>query len=368
MTFSLISWQFIIAGAITTLAVSIVMAVLGVALGFTVVKPMSDEPTSGLGTAFGVWSAISVLVSLALGGFVAGAFAGVRGAEHGFMVWATVLLLGALFSSSVIGMAVRTVSSAMRGIGAGTASIASTVGQGVSGVSSVTFGHGGLMSNVYDYVHDHLQNTMAFDVDTGEIKEDIAEVLRDTEIEQLQPENIKSHIQAAKSDLRKAINRIRVDSDHYEQIIAEFLNTEKNRLDGITGEIDRDAAIKALMNNRSMAKEEAEKTVDNAVRVYNRTINKAKRAISEAHHQLDEAREHMREMGVRARCRADRMANTAAKSALAAALALVLGAIVCSYAGMYGARKSPWQPIIITERQTYEMPIEGLRDVPRLRP
>ena len=80
------SWRYVFAGVVAALAVSIIMAVLGVALGFTVIEPMSNDPFDGLGMAFGFWSILSVILSLAAGGFVAGRFAGERGCEHGLMV------------------------------------------------------------------------------------------------------------------------------------------------------------------------------------------------------------------------------------------------------------------------------------------
>ncbi|MCD8140080.1 MAG: hypothetical protein LUE17_09950 [Planctomycetaceae bacterium] len=124
MFWALISWQSILAGVITALAISIIMAVLGVALGFTVIKPTSNKPFSGLGTAFGIWSAISVLLSLGAGGFVAGMFSGISGREHGFMVWASALIVATLFSSLAFGSAVRGVNSAMKTVGAGMGSLA----------------------------------------------------------------------------------------------------------------------------------------------------------------------------------------------------------------------------------------------------
>ena len=50
-----VSWRNVIAGVFTTFAVSIVLALLGLALGFTVIDPLSRDPLSGLGTAFGAW-------------------------------------------------------------------------------------------------------------------------------------------------------------------------------------------------------------------------------------------------------------------------------------------------------------------------
>lgn len=326
MTWSLISWQSIIAGTVAALAVSIVMAVLGVALGFTVIQPSSDNPFSGLGMAFGIWGVISVVVSLAVGGFVAGMFAGVRGCEHGFMVWALVLIAATMFSGMAVGMAVRTVGSAVKGVGSGAASVASSVGHGISSLAST--------------VVDQIQEDVNFDFDTGEFKEEVTSVLRDTGAEKLQPEYLKGQMREARSELRSALNKLRLNADDYEQVIADFLNKQKTRLDSITGDIDKDAAVNAIMKKRGIDRAEAEQEVDNAIGVYHKAVDKAEQAITDAQQQLHETKEHIKQMADKARAKADAMASSAAKSALAAALALILGAILCMYAGYYGIRYS----------------------------
>lgn len=343
-----ISWQSIIAGAITTLAISIVLAILGVALGFTVVKPRSEHPVSGLGTAFGVWGAISVIFSLAAGGFVAGVFASGKGAEHGFMVWATVLIAGALFSSVAVGTAVRTVGSVVKGIGSGAASVASSVGSAVGdGVS--TLAHGAM---------DRIQEHVGLDFDADQLGDKVVSTLQDTGIETLQPEFLKNKLGEAKRDLRNLLHRIRLDSSDDDQAISDFLSKQKARFDDITKDVDKNAAVNALMKKRDISREDAQETVDNALYAYNRAIAKAKDTVNDVQQQIEEAKERLRETAEQAHISADRFASSAAKSALAAAVALVLGAVVCVYAGYYGNRYAP-NYVVAVERAVFEAPVGG---------
>ena len=327
MFFDFISWQSIVAGAITALAVSIVLAVLGVALGFSVIKPSSRHPFDGLGATFGVWSVISVVASLAVGGFVAGAFSGARGLGHGFMVWATVLLAATLFGGHAIGSAVRSVGSVMRSVGSGAASVVSTVGGGVSS----------LASSAVEQLKDSVNINLNYDEMGGEV----ASVLRDTGIETLQPDFLKQQMREAKSDLKSALHQLSMNSEDYEDIIGKFLDQEKARLDGITGNVDKNAAVNAIMNHRHIPREEAEKMVNNALKTYQQVVDKSKETLADAQNKFNETRQELREMGERARVKADGVASTAAKSALAAALALILGAIICSYAGRFGGEYYP---------------------------
>lgn len=74
-----VSWGSIIGGVITVLAISLLLSTLGTSLGFAIVDPMSDDPINGAGTTVVIWSAISIIISLAAGAFVAGHLAGNEG-------------------------------------------------------------------------------------------------------------------------------------------------------------------------------------------------------------------------------------------------------------------------------------------------
>lgn len=342
MSWFAISWQSIIAGSITALAVSIVLAVLGVALGFTVVKPTSDHPTSGLGTAFGVWGGVSVVLSLA-----AGMFSVSKGAEHGFMVWATVLVVGALFSGAAVGSAVKTVGSLVRGVGSGAVSVASSVGSAV----------GDGVSGMASHAVDHLQKNAGLDFDTHQLGDKVASVLEDTGVETLQPSYLKDQVHETKSDLMQSLRKLRLNTDAYDQIATDFLNKQKARFDNIAKDVDKDAAVAAVMKKRNVPREEAQAEVDNAIDTYQKAVGKAKVAVSHFQQQIQDTREHIVEAAEHARVKADRFASAAAKSALAAALALVLGAVVCCYAGYFGNRYSLGSgAVILEERTAIEVP------------
>ena len=86
---SWVSWKSIFAGLIAAIAVGVVLALLGMALGFTVFDPMSGDPLAGVGLTFGLWTLVCGIVSLVVGGYVGGLSAGRYGGTHGFLVGAT---------------------------------------------------------------------------------------------------------------------------------------------------------------------------------------------------------------------------------------------------------------------------------------
>jgi hypothetical protein len=103
-----ISWGAIIAGLIVALVTQILLTLLGVAIGAATVDPMQEQrPLEGLGTGAAIWWVVSSLISLFLGGCVAGRLAGVPrkgdGALHGIIMWGTATLITLLLAGSALG-------------------------------------------------------------------------------------------------------------------------------------------------------------------------------------------------------------------------------------------------------------------------
>jgi len=77
---------------------------LGVSIGVTAVNPLTADQSSGqaLGIGAGIWLIVSTIISLFLGGWVAGRMAGFRreGALHGLVTWGAVTLLTVLLLTS----------------------------------------------------------------------------------------------------------------------------------------------------------------------------------------------------------------------------------------------------------------------------
>lgn len=166
-------------------------------------------------------------------------------------------------------------------------------------------------------------------------------------------------MQEAKNDLKGTLSQLRMDTDNYENIINSFLNKQKARLQDITKDVDKSAAVTALMNHRNLSQAEAEKTVDNALHVYNKAVDKAEESIAQIQNSVNEAKAQIIDMTDKARVKADSMARTAARSALADAAALIIGAVISCYAGVYGSKNAiPANAFMINERVGIQIPME----------
>jgi hypothetical protein len=108
-----ISWAAVLAGAIASCALTLVMLSFGAGLGFAVVSPWSHSGVSAtsfeIGT--GLYFVVMAMISSAVGGYLAGRlrnrWIGVQTAEvhfrdtaHGFLAWAFASVLGAILLAS----------------------------------------------------------------------------------------------------------------------------------------------------------------------------------------------------------------------------------------------------------------------------
>ena len=115
-----VSWAAVIAGAVASLALTLVLLSFGAGMGFAVVSPWDHSGVSAttfkIGT--GLYFIVMAMISSAIGGYLAGRlrtkWIGVQTTEvhfrdtaHGFLAWAAASVLGAVLlaspASSLIG-------------------------------------------------------------------------------------------------------------------------------------------------------------------------------------------------------------------------------------------------------------------------
>lgn len=108
-----VSWAAVLAGAITSCALTLLLLSFGAGIGFSVVSPWSNSGVSAttfeIGT--GLYLIVMAMISSALGGYMAGRlrnrWIGVETGEvlfrdtaHGFLAWALASVLGAILLAS----------------------------------------------------------------------------------------------------------------------------------------------------------------------------------------------------------------------------------------------------------------------------
>jgi hypothetical protein len=102
-TINRISWGAIFAGTVVAFVVQILFSVLGLAIGLTIVEPMTGQaPWEGIGIGAGIWWVVTALISLLLGGWTAGRLSGMPLRQdamlHGVVVWGLVTFISVLLA------------------------------------------------------------------------------------------------------------------------------------------------------------------------------------------------------------------------------------------------------------------------------
>jgi hypothetical protein len=137
---SAVSWAAIIGGALTAVAITLLLVALGAGIGLSSVSPWtSSNPTATTFTLLAaVWLIIVQWLSSGLGGYLAGRlrtkWVGLhtdevffRDTAHGFLAWALASVLVAVFATSSISSAVGTATHAVSSIAGSAASGAAQV-------------------------------------------------------------------------------------------------------------------------------------------------------------------------------------------------------------------------------------------------
>ena len=298
-----ISWGAILAGAFIALVVQLGLGLLGLAIGLGAIDPGTEaNPLSGIGIGTGIWLAISTLIALFAGGYVAARMAGLPrrpdGILHGLVAWSLVTVLTFYLMTTAVG---RVISGAAGVIGQGV----DLLGQGVTAVGSQV-----------------AQSVDVPDVTLQEIQDEAAQLLRQTDTEALQPENLEDQAQAAANQAQDAVQ---TPSDA-QQELSGALDRLLNRAQGVVNAADREAAVNVLVERSDLGRAEAERTVD-------QYIQRAQQASQQVQQTAGQAAQEVQQTAVSA---ADSVTAALSSAALWSFIAMVIGALAAAFGGATG--------------------------------
>ncbi|MCX8996289.1 TIGR04086 family membrane protein [Rhizobiaceae bacterium BDR2-2] len=317
------SWGAIFAGTATVIAVFFTLSLLATSLGLGMVDAQSGSPLEGVGTTFGISAAITLLLSLVAGGFVAGRLAGTSGFTHGFLTWAVSLILAVLFGMVTISGAARTSVSALGSVASGAGAVAGATGNAA----------GSAVSSIAGAVDEDLIGNF----DISQTRNDLRTTLRNTQIDALQPERLEPVIAAARDDVAAAAREIAFNPGDFSRIAQELGERLKERADSVAGDIDRNEIVTALTNT-GMTQPEAEQAADRAIATYSNARDAITERINNANELIEKGRQRLAALEEEARRQADAAASAASAAALWAFVAALVGALAASLAGLGGAR------------------------------
>ncbi len=326
-----VSWGSVLGGVMTVLAISVLLSILNSSIGLFMFDPLSNHPAAGIGTAVGIGSAVILIVGMAAGGFVAGKLAGMDGIIHGFLVWATTLIVAVILGIFLAAGAAKVTANALGAVSSVTGSVlsgaGSVVGNGVSALSEEA---------------EELFGKIDFNASMkeGNISQNIRTALVKSDVPELQPDYLQKQLAVVKDDLTKSVKKIARSPQEADKTIAGFLDRLEQRVEDLGKSIDRNDLAKAMANNTDMSKAEADKAIEQYMNLLEDARKEAKEQIGKLQANLQEAAQEWEEIKHKTLVAADKATDAAARSALISFFAILLGAVLCCVAGAYGGRKT----------------------------
>ncbi|WP_208441473.1 TIGR04086 family membrane protein [Bartonella raoultii] len=323
-----ISWSAIFAGLLTALATSICLSFLVAALGLSQMDFTSSNPFEGSFFSFGMSSLIVMLISLALGGFVAGRFAESSGTLHGFLTWALLTLLMTL-------QAIHVVSSTAK-IGAKAAlenssMIEKTIDSFKTNISPLLE-----KLNSEDFAQFLTKNSDS-GINFDQLGSELRTLLNKSDIPALNPERLKISYQAALSDIGEAITAFKKDPSHYRKTLKNIGERLSDRVEDLTEKFNRSDIINALTKD-GMSRADAQIAANEAIHVYQSAEEKTAKAIKVLEERAETLSDNLEDAIKGAKNTATKVTNTASNMGWWGFLGSLIGAAISSVLGYYGYR------------------------------
>ncbi|MEJ2803165.1 hypothetical protein EC845_1998 [Comamonas sp. BIGb0124] len=319
--FAKVSWGAIFAGLVIGLIVYLVLSVLGTAIGASAIDPLaSGNPFDGFGAGASIWAGVTTLISIALGGFVAGYLARRSGALHGLLSWAVTTLFAGYLLLSATGTALNMAGSAAKA-GLSAAGTVVTAGAAAAGPA----------------LQQGIQNA-GVSFDTRGLQDELETLLRQTGKPELQPEQLKSEASGTAAEGQARVEQSAQTPQAAGADGKAWFEGVMARADRVLNAADKDALINIIVARTGKSRAEAQQIADNYERAYNEARAKFEQA-------KQDAEQKAREAGAKA-------AAAIAKGSWATLAVLILGALISAGAGAAGYRRQPREvrAPIVTER------------------
>lgn len=317
-----LSWGAIFAGVLTFFALLFTLSLIGSAIGFGMVTPTDKNPFDGVGTSLLIWTVVTFILSFVGAGFVAGMSARSLGLIHGFLTWATSLILLILMLSF---MTVNVLSS----VGSMFGSAVTTIGGGVGNVASAS---GEMIAEGITSVSDELEK-----IDTTELEEEVTNVLKQTKIPELQPDYLQSELDKSQEDIIKAGRKVVMNPEKTTDIIEELGNKLSKRVEEIDQGLDKEKLSNAIESETDLSKAESNDAADTILRAVEKASTQTKKQIADMNEGLKNAEKELEKTIDSARENAENATNQTAQLSIWTFVAVFLALIICTLAGFWGA-------------------------------
>ncbi len=304
-----ISWSAVFAGVLVAVVTQMLLTLLGIGIGLGTIDPVEEQnPVAGLGTGTAIWYMVSSLLSLFAGGWVAGRLASTPrlfdGVIHGVLTWSLVTLFTVYLLTTAVGRIIGGASSLVSGI-------VRTAGSGIAAAAP----------DLADQAQDQLRKN-GVDLDLGDLKNEINQLLRETGKPGLRPEALERQAERAGNQAQNAAGRAASNPQGADETADGIIDQFIKRGEGVADQIDRNAAVNVVMERTGKSRAEAGQVVDNWTKTY-----------QQARVKFEETK---REAEVKGRQTADDAASAASKGAIFGFFGLLIGVAAAGYGAKMG--------------------------------
>ncbi len=321
-----ISWGAIIAGVVIALVVQLLLGILGIGIGTSTIDPLSEaNPVAGIGTGAGIWFAVSLLIALFIGGYVAARAAGLPrrqdGLLHGVLVWGlTTLLTFYLLTTTVgglIGGTARVLGRTLSATGQGIAAVVPQVSQAAGDAAATVNAQLPDGSEIdWSALQQQAEGILAqVGIDTSPISDAISETLTTTQ------------------QLSETVAAVTDDPESREELAALI-----GRITTSGGETfsaaDRQELTNFMVERGGRTEAEAEELVNNLEQTYQETRAQAQAAVEQAQAAGQEALAGAEQT---ARETSQMVADNVSSAAIWTFIGLLISAIAAAIGGSMGA-------------------------------
>ncbi len=325
-----ISWSAVFAGVLIATLTQILLTLLGLGIGLGTIDPVEEtNPTAGLGTGSAIWYIVSSLISLFLGGWVAGRLASAPrlfdGIIHGILTWcvATLLMIYLLTTAigNIIGRANRLVGGILRTAGSVVSSAAPSIGNVVQDQ---------LKANGVDTKN----------LDLGNLKNEVNKLLRQTGDPNLNPNTLERKADQATDQASNTAEQAASNPQAADDMASGLFDRLFRQGQSTVNSVDREDAVNVVMKRTGKSRPEAEQTVDNWIKTYQQTRVK-----------VDQTK---REAEIKARHAADDAASAGSKAAIFGFIGLLVEVAAAGFGAKLGTDSKD-------DYNTYDRPVREVR-------
>lgn len=329
-----ISWSAVFAGVLVAVVTQMLLTLLGVGIGLSTVDPVQERnPVAGLGIGSAIWYVVSSLLSLFVGGWVAGRLASTPrlfdGVIHGLLTWSLVTLLTIYFLTttlgSIIGGAGRLVGGLVRTAGSAVGSAATAAGPGLGDTIKDQLAANGVDSD---------------NLDLNTLRNEVSTLLRQTGDPKLNPNALERKAKQAGNQAEAAAGRAAADPQAADDVAGGLFDRLFKQGQATVSSVDREDAVNVVMKRTGKSRADAERTVDNWISTYKQATVK-----------LEQTK---KDVEIKARHVADDAASAASKAALFGALGLLIGAAASGYGAKIGTDSKD-------DDNRYDRPVDEVR-------